>query len=212
MSLELVRIVNKPIPSNCFLIFDKEIGNNCLIVDPGSECSDDLEFELKRLDLIPEYIILTHEHFDHVWGCNELIEQYGAKIIASACCSEGIQSNKKNHSLFYNQVGFEIAPADVLVEDIGFRFEWNGIGLDFFIAEGHTNGGICFVVGEYLFTGDSLIKDLKTVTKLYCGSKEKLKETIRKIEELRGRDLTVCPGHEPCFLLDDYDLNKAIVK
>lgn len=212
MSLELVRIVNKPISSNCFLIFDKEIGNNCLIVDPGSECSDDLEFELKRLDLIPEYIILTHEHFDHVWGCNKLIEQYGTKIIASSCCSEGIQSNKKNHSLFYNQVGFEIAPADVLIEDIGFRFEWNGIDLDFFIAEGHTNGGICFVVGEYLFTGDSLIKDLKTVTKLYCGSKEKLKETIRKIEELRGRDLTVCPGHESCFLLDDYDLNKAIGK
>lgn len=212
MAIELTRVINTPIASNCFIIHDQSINNKCIVVDPGSECSRDLDQELKQRGLTPEYIILTHEHFDHVWGCNPLIERHGAKTIASACCSEAIQSSKKNHSLFYNQVGFELPAADILVEHVDYRFEWNGIGIDFFLAPGHTNGGICFVVEPYVFTGDTLLKGLKTVTKLYCGSKDKLTDTLQKIAGLSGRGLTVCPGHGDSFMLDDYDLNKAIGK
>ena len=48
------------------------------------------------------------------------------------------------------------------------------------------------------------------MTKLFCGSREKLLVTINSIKEMQGRGLYVCPGHGDGFELDDYDLNKAL--
>lgn len=210
MALEVVQIVNEPVASNCFLLFDREVDNDCLVVDPGCENPDTLERKLLELDLFPKFIVLTHEHFDHVWGCNALIQKYHSKIICSAVCSEAIQDAKKNHSVFYNQRGLVLPAADICIEDINFQWEWHNLDLLFFITEGHTNAGICFVVGNYLFTGDTLIKGIRTVTKLYCGSKEKLVVSIEKIKTMQGKGLRVCPGHGDEFDLDTYDLNKAL--
>lgn len=35
--LALKKIENTPISSNCFVLFDKAVGNSSVIVDPGSE-------------------------------------------------------------------------------------------------------------------------------------------------------------------------------
>ena len=83
MALKVVRIINQPVTSNCFLLYDREVNNDCLVVDPGSEYPDELEQLLKDLNLYPKYILLTHEHFDHIWGCNYLVEKYHSKIICS---------------------------------------------------------------------------------------------------------------------------------
>lgn len=210
MAIEIVRMINKPIASNCFLIFDLEINHNCLVVDPGSECADELNDKLLELGLYPEYILLTHEHFDHIWGCNFLIETYHSKIICSSVCSAAIQNPKRNHSLFYNQKPFKVPAADICLEEIGFEWKWNEKEFHFFMAEGHTDAGVCFRIENFLFTGDTLLKDLRTVTKLFCGSKEKLMITIDKIRELQKQGYLVCPGHGDCFELDNYDLNKAL--
>ena len=209
MGLEVVQIINKPVSSNCFLLFDREVNNDCLVVDPGCEIPDVLDRKLSELRLWPKFIVLTHEHFDHIWGCNALVQKYHAQIICSTICSEAIQDAKKNHSMFYNQKGFVLPPADICVEDIDWTWEWNGKQITFSLAEGHTNAGIYFRIGKNLFTGDTLLKDLKTVTKLFCGSKDKLVVTIDQIKKLQGEGLRVYPGHGDCFDLDSYDLNKA---
>ena len=40
MALEIIRVVNEPVSSNCFLLFDREVNNDCLVVDPGCEIPD----------------------------------------------------------------------------------------------------------------------------------------------------------------------------
>ena len=210
MALEVVRVINEPVSSNCFLLFNREVNNDCLVVDPGSQYPDTLDRKLLELGLVPKFIVLTHEHFDHVWGCNALVQKYHSKIICYAVCSEAIQDAKRNHSMFYHQKGFVLPPADICVEDINWTWPWNDERIIFFRAEGHTDAGICFKIKNYLFTGDTLLKDLRTVTKLFCGSREKLLVTINSIKEMQGRGLYVCPGHGDGFELDDYDLNKAL--
>ena len=209
MGLEVVQIINKPVSSNCFLIFDPLLNNKCLVIDPGSEFEEELVHELIIRELHPEYVLLTHEHFDHIWSVNSLIDRYQVKVICSRACSNAIQDPKRNHSLFYNQKAFKLRAADICLEDIAFRWQWNGWNMSFFIAEGHTNAGMCFVIDKFLFTGDTLLKDLRTVTKLFCGSKEKLYITIDKIKELQGRGYLVLPGQGDIFELDKYDLNRA---
>lgn len=205
------RILNTPIPSNCFVIFDKAVGRDCIVVDPGSENNSQLYQYLEKEQLIPEFIVLTHEHFDHCWGVNDFRDKYPkVKLVCSKICSDAIQSGKKNYSVFHQQPGFEIKPAEIILDDIGWKLVWDDEEIKFYPAQGHSAAGIIFFIDNYVFTGDTLIKDIKTVTKLKTASKEKLKETLSMLEAEKGKGLVVCPGHGEMFELDNYDLEKAL--
>lgn len=209
--LEVKQIKNEPIDSNCFVIYDKAIRDDCIVVDPGSENNTGLYDFLKWEGLNPQYIILTHEHFDHCWGVNDLRKKcLRVKLICTSICSQSIQSRKHNHSVYHQQPGFELEPADLEVDNINWTLDWYHYIINFNSAQGHTAAGVIFTIGDYLFTGDELIKDIKTVTKLRTGSKEKLVESVKLLEEAKGNGLIVCPGHGEVFELDEYDLNLMI--
>lgn len=203
--LEVKQIINTPIDSNSFVIYDKVVGCECIVVDPGSEDNSRIYEFFDSEGLNPQYIILTHEHFDHCWGVNQLRADYpSVKLVCSANCSTAIQSRKKNYSVFHQQPGFDVSAADVLLEDVNWLLEWNGYTLIFYPAQGHTVSGVIFVVGKWVFTGDELIKGVKTVTKLKTGSKEKLLKSFDLLESFKGNSLIVCPGHGVTFELDGY--------
>lgn len=211
--IEIRQFINNPASSNCFLIFDRECGDDCLIVDPGSkDCSSLLAF-LKQEKLNPLYIFLTHEHFDHCWGVIDLRYFYpSVNLICSSICSVAIQDRKKNLSVFYQQPGFDLKPAEIELEDVGWIINWYNYVLTFFPAQGHSASGVMFLLGGYIFTGDELIKDIRTVTKLKTASKDKLHNSLKLLDNLKGRGLMVCPGHGEMFELDKYELEKAYGK
>lgn len=193
------------------MVYDKAVGNKCVIVDPGSEDNRHIHHYLEHKKLIPEYIILTHEHFDHCWGVDDLRKKYPeVKLICSKICSEAIQDKKKNYSVFHQQPGFDLKPADIVLEDVSWMINWNGYQIRFEPAQGHSAAGILFFIDKYIFTGDTLIRDIKTVTKLKTASKERLMESIAMLEKEKDKHLIVCPGHGEMFKLDGYDLSKAL--
>ena len=156
-------------------------------------------------------MILTHEHFDHCWGVDDIREIYSnVKLICSKNCSEAIQDKKKNYSVFHQQPGFELKAADIILDDVNWLLNWNGYQIRFEPAQGHSAAGIIFFVDKFVFTGDTLIKDIKTVTKLKTASKERLKECLELLEKEKGKNKVVCPGHGESFDLDNYDLTKAL--
>ena len=211
MSLEIERIINTPVDSNCYIIFDKKKNGECIIVDPGSQSSESLIIELKKLQLTPKYIILTHEHFDHCWGVNNLQDIFSeTKLICSSTCSEAIQKERSNYSRYYCFPGFNIKPADILLEDINWHLEWNDYKLLFIPAKGHSSSGIFVFIEKIIFTGDTVIKDFKTTTKFKTGSQLELKESLKCLELYKGKGFWVYPGHGETFLLDEYDLSKAL--
>ena len=209
--LSLKQIENIPISSNCFVLFDKAVGNNCVVVDPGSENNTHIYRSLENEKLRPEYIILTHEHFDHCWGVNDMRNVYpNVKLVCSQICSEAIQDKKRNYSVFHQQPGFDLKPADIVLEDVNWVMNWNENQIRFVPAQGQSAAGIIIFIDKYVFTGDTLIKDIKTVTKLKTASKERLKDCLMMLEKEKGNKLIVCPGHGEFFDLDNYDLTKAL--
>ena len=207
--LRVFQSINTPVTSNCYVLYDK-YSKECIIVDPGSKDETELFGYLEQYDLEPRYIILTHEHFDHCSGVNALVERYGIPIVCSQVCAEAIKYEKRNCSVYYdNQEAFTINCETISTESIGNTLSFDGESIRFFNTPGHTDASICFVVSGYLFTGDTLIKDEKTVTKLPTGSVEKLKESKSMINQLRGKGLLVYPGHGEGFALDEYDLSKC---
>jgi hydroxyacylglutathione hydrolase len=205
MALKIIQFVNEPISSNCFLLFQKGNYNDCIIIDPGSEDENGLINKIDELNLRPIFIIITHEHFDHCWGVKALRDRFHAKVVCSEKCSERIQSNKKNLSLFYNQKGFSLNKADIAL-DGRLSWDWNDDKIEIVDTKGHTDSSISLLIGNSIFTGDALIKGQKTITKLLTGSKIEQKETDDFFRSLKGKHYKVYPGHGEIFDLDDYDI------
>ena len=196
------RIINEPISSNCYVIYGDGF-EQCIIVDPGTSESGELLFFLNKNQLYPEYIILTHEHFDHVWGVNRLKDSYDCKVICSAICAAHITDKKKNLSVFYDQVGFECYKPDQLIEEIDYLLNWNGKKIKFIETSGHSSGSICMVIDEMLFSGDTIIYGEKTITKLPDSSRIELIKTIKKLSDFINYPCLVLPGHGNRFVIEN---------
>ncbi len=206
MPVEVRKYINRPVPSNCYLVTDFESGAK-FIVDPGSH---DMSHILSDEDYsLIDFIVLTHEHFDHIMGCETIYNICAAPVLCSTNCAESIINPKMNLSLFSNMSGFSVINGITKIEQYNIPIEWHGNNIIYYEAQGHSLGGICILFTKYLFTGDSLIKDMKTVTKLKTGSTEQLNLTLELIGSLKGNNLIVCPGHGDMFELDSYDLLKA---
>ena len=205
--IKVHRIVNTPVPSNCFVLFDKSVNFDCIIVDPGTKENEDLIAYISEQELVPAYILLTHEHFDHCWGVNDLVSRYHVPVICSALCGECVKHEKRNCSVFYeNSEAFVLDTDTISVESLNFVLPYGCDEIQFFMTPGHTDASISFTIGKSLFTGDALIKDLRTVTKLPTGSRLKLKGTMNLYRKMQGKGYKICAGHGESFLLDGYDL------
>lgn len=207
MSVDVFHFNNNPIKSSCYIVknIKKQI---VLIVDPGTEDMSSIVNHVLGNKITK--IILTHEHFDHIMGCNDLNEKFSTSIICSDNCAEAIVDPKKNLSLFYNPPGFYVKNKISCIETYNSSILIKDFNVEFYKAQGHSLGGICFKIGNYIFTGDSLIENTKTVTKLKNGSTKKLIETLELLESKKGNGYVICPGHGDMFYLDDYDLTKAL--
>ena len=71
--MEVVRFVNSVFESNTYLIKD-DCQSQCYLVDCGDP-KPILE-ELQRFDLELAAIFITHSHFDHIYGLNEVVSKY----------------------------------------------------------------------------------------------------------------------------------------
>lgn len=210
MAFFVEQIVNKPINSNCFIVYTAE-SSSCVIIDSGTEDCKEILIFLAEKNLTPNYIFLTHEHFDHIWGVNKLKEMFDSKLVCSAICAENIIDKKKNLSVFYNQVGFETCGADIIINDKEFNLNWNGYEVIFYVTPGHSDASICIHMDGILFTGDTIIKNEKTVTKLPSGNKTKLIKTITYLKTLFfAKKIIIHAGHGTSFWFDEIEQQSLI--
>ena len=68
------------VATNCYTIINEDTNEAILIDASGSVAR--LLSAVKEAGATPKALLLTHAHFDHIWGCNELRELTGAKVYA----------------------------------------------------------------------------------------------------------------------------------
>ena len=142
-------------------------------------------------------VLLTHGHYDHIYGLNELCEQIPDITVY---CSEWTKRqllDKKLNVSYYHEMPFVFAyPERIhLVEDGDLIDLGNDVKVTAVSTPGHTLGCITWMTDDALFTGDSYIPGVKVVTRLPYGNKLQGAKSIALIQSLASKGRTICPGH-----------------
>ena len=204
--MEIKKMPVAPIGANCYIVSE---GTEAFIVDPGGDAEKIIR---AAHGLKVRYILLTHTHFDHLYGINEVLAEFPQCpiYVANEYGKDALFDAKKNSS-HYAPIGDIIVASNAVVQFYNKSFSlWTDVVLDVFPTPGHSEDSVCLQVGNLLFTGDTLIYNLRTITKLRGGDIIKLRDSIELLQTLSGRGLWVCPGHNEEFELDGYDLRKAL--
>lgn len=194
------KIINKPVDSNTYVLSDFE-SKYCLIIDPGDSDISKLINYFIDINKTPSSILLTHEHFDHIYGVNEILKLYPKiKVYGSLKTIERIQNKRKNLSFYYDQTGCEILNAnfEIIVDDI---ITINSLNIKVLKTTGHTDSSLSYLVEEKLFTGDFLIKDKSVITKFPTGNRLDFLNSFEEHKKIINRSI-IYPGHGEIFNFD----------
>lgn len=165
---------------------------NNVLIDPGDEWEGMSDVET---------ILLTHAHFDHIYGLNNVIEKNpNAKVYTNDYGAEMLVNSKKNLSTYHESPFTFRKPENIAIVKHGDKLDVSGyINTEAIFTPGHNPSCITWLIGDCLFTGDSYIPGIKTVTNLPGADKEAADNSEKKLLEL-GTSYTIYPGHHIRYL------------
>lgn len=144
---------------------------SCVVVDPGPLHEQHLA-EVAGCGPV-DVVLLTHGHHDHSEGARRFAELTGAPVRAL----------DPAHRLGNEGLG----EGDVVVA--------GGLELRVLGTPGHSSDSLCFVLGDSVLTGDTVLGRGTTVVAHPDGVLGDYLQSLRRLRELG--DLTVLPGHGP---------------
>lgn len=205
--IKVERFVNQLMTSNCFVVIDDE-AKRCVCIDPASEKSEREIDLLEEKGLTLDYILLTHEHTDHTWGVNALLEKYpSAKIICSELCKKALPKEAKTYFQFYYDdpnYSYNVKRVDYTTEELNWRIEWGKHAIRFIATPGHSPGSVCIAIDDIVFGGDTLMPFKPFIKKRNGGSEEQFRESIKKVLNTFSQDAMVYPGHGEKLTLSEW--------
>ena len=188
--MQIIAIPCGPVMANSYIV-RREGNPTCAVIDPADA---ELIFDrLQKEGLTCTRILLTHGHFDHVWGAADLRERTGAQVYIHQADAD-MAAGKASY-LSAMSYGLKPCAADEFVRE-GEMIRAAGLTFRVLETPGHTKGGVCYIVDseQTVFTGDTLFCESVGRTDLGGNMRELMDSLFHKLYALDG--YTVYPGHE----------------
>ena len=170
--VQIDRLKLRPFDTNSYILTCRLTGDSVL-VDAPAEAAEILK-QLKGTH--PRYILITHSHMDHVGALSELKSMLRIPI--------------GSHRLDANDLPLR---PEILLGD-GEEVSFGRMSLKVLHTPGHTPGSLCFVIGKYLISGDTIFPGGPGKTESPADSKQIIESITRKIFVLPD-DTEIYPGH-----------------
>ena len=191
-NLKIGRITLGSCATNCYFVY-REGEKKVLFFDPADQ-GEYLYQALTGKGFEIAAILLTHGHFDHIWGAQKLRELSGAKIYA---CKEEEKllldanmnvSEMAGRACTVKANGFLEDGQEETIADMTFRV---------ILTPGHTGGSCCYYFenDKILISGDTLFQESVGRTDLPTGSMSMLVRSVKEKLLPLPEEVKVYPGH-----------------
>ncbi|HMN16235.1 MAG TPA: MBL fold metallo-hydrolase [Ignavibacteriaceae bacterium] len=182
---------------NTIVIWDDESLESA-VVDPG--CSNQYE-EDQLSDFIDEknlkvkYLINTHCHIDHIFGCEFIRKKYNPLYLAPELDLPLIENASMQAGMLGIEFSISIRPDNFLSEDK--KLSLGKFELEFLFTPGHTAGEFCIYIPDvkYCITGDVLFNESIGRTDLWGGNYDTLIQSIQDKLLSLPVETIIFPGH-----------------
>ena len=194
--------------SNMYVISEN---GHAIVIDPcvNTDPAKGLQFD---------WILLTHEHYDHISGVNAWKKTTDADVLCSKMCAERTKDPRKNQARFFPEfcelqtwVALDEIPstdrdygcyADKTFQN-RISFVWQGHELDLMEIPGHSPGSIgIYIDRRIFFSGDSLLENKNIELRFPGGSRQQwIKTGLPRINAV-PKGTVVYPGHFRPFILN----------
>ena len=169
-----------PLYENCYIVFDQNT-KYAVIIDPG-EIDERLEDYIHGHDLQVKAVLNTHGHSDHSGANDHYAEFLGVPIYAHR---DDAEYYERQPDFFMNE---------------NKKLDFAGLSIDIIHTPGPTPGSVCFLINNFLFSGDTLFKnDIGRVWERDGKNMDEIRKdlikNIRKNLLILPRETIVCPGH-----------------
>ena len=170
--------------TNCYVVV---LDDGEVIIDPGDGAYD----WVKRVCKNPLAILCTHGHFDHVYDCLAIKDEFKIKIYIP-----------KDDAFMCQNDPFGLLKAkfepDIMVDDKD-EIELGGVKFCYHHFAGHTPGCSVITAGEVMFSGDFIFKDSIGRYDFPFSDGSLMKKSLYRVLEFKNYKLY--PGHgEPTSL------------
>ena len=191
--MKLAALTVGPLEENCWLV---GVAPRCAVVDPGAE-SDRIFAEVERLGLVPEKILLTHGHVDHIAHSAQVAERYGIGLWVHRADLPYLE--RPQWPELESLLGARPCPAPERFVEDGETISLAGLELEVRHTPGHTPGGVCYLhaPSRTILVGDTLFAGSVGRTDLPGGDWATLVRSIRSRLFTLDDDWTLLPGHGP---------------
>ncbi len=176
--IQIERLELGPWGTNAYVIICRQTGDSVLVDAPA-----DASTIMKRLqDTNPKHILLTHNHMDHIGALSELRSRLKVPLAAHVADTAGLPS-----------------PPQMLLDD-GDVVSFGEVKAEVLHTPGHTRGSLCFKIGKYLVSGDTIFPGGPGKTTSPADLRQIIKSITDKILVLPD-DTEIYPGHgDPTIL------------
>lgn len=187
-----------PLGTNCVVLWE-DGSSACTVVDPGMSSADGTKELTDFFDshkLTPDAILLTHGHFDHVWGVEKLLALYPVPVYLHPLDKDIMDKMGAGSRMMES---FSFLKHDFPTVDIadGEILTTGGAAWKVIHTPGHTPGGVCYYSApdRLLLSGDTLFAGSIGRTDLAGGDYDALMASIREKLLVLPGDTDVIPGH-----------------
>jgi glyoxylase-like metal-dependent hydrolase (beta-lactamase superfamily II) len=183
---------------NCFVLYDET--SECVIIDPGCNTvrqEEQLTGFIDSKHLKPVAILLTHGHFDHIFGITAIKAVYSCDLVMHKSDEILVENASQYAGIFGFTVG-KTPKADRFIDE-NDTVHFGNSSLEIIHVPGHSPGSICFYSGSdhFAICGDVLFNGSVGRTDLPGGNHELLIKGIRDKLMILPRETIVWPGHGP---------------
>jgi hydroxyacylglutathione hydrolase len=201
INYKITKFVNPYKNANTFVI---ELNNNdIVIVDFGNYPINDFVDWITQNEKKIIGLVLTHEHADHCFGVDQLKSRFDFKLYCSEKCEINMRNPKQNYSRYIDDFeSFGVQSMAEIVKD-GQILNFKGYELIVIETPGHSPGGICLVGCDNIFTGDTILNNVKSPLCFPHSNKLDYINSLNKILGHTNLNSKLFPGHgEPVEFKD----------